>query len=254
MQVILCVLLLLNVCFPQLPSISLPLVAAGRHDDREVPSPVELTAVAVIEGPSRSADTKCAPENRITDEFYVTMHYNATIDSTSKTGKKGKMVDSTHPSRTKYPSPIMVHMSDYKDDPLLGWVKGLRGFCAGDRVLLIVPPDLAYGDAGDGGSIPGGATLALHIYIVTAHADPEDHHRANQVLNADKLYQEMDSDGDGKVTLEEMEIYLDVPNDYPNRENFIRQHFLVSDYNKDGSVSLEEFKAILENYQGIDEL
>ena len=201
-----------------------------------------------------SYETKCAVEDRINDEFYVTLHYNATIDSTSKTGQKGKMVDSTHPSKTKYPDPIMIHMSDGLTDPLLGWVKGLRGYCAGDTVLLIVPPDLAYGDAGDGGLIPGGATLALYIHIVTAHEDPELHHRANMILNADSMFREMDSDGDGKVTMEEMELYLNVPNDYPNRENFIRQQFLVSDYNKDGSVSLEEFKAILENYQGIDEL
>ena len=70
----------------------------------------------------------------------------------------------------------------------------------------------------------------------------------------EKMFKEMDSDGNGKVTIEEMEVFLDVPEDYPNRASYIRQHFELSDYNKDGFVTFEEFKTILANFQGIDEL
>ena len=210
----------------------------------------EPVEVEVYRGPSVREQTRCPPKVRVNKKDYVTLHYNATIDKSSATGKKGLLVDSTHKEHTDYPEPIMLHMGD--NDPMLGWTKGLLGLCSGDYVYLVVPPKLAYGDEGDGGDIPGGATLKLDIEIVTVHANPQMHYRYLQ--GAERMFREMDSDGDGKVTMEEMEIYLNVPEDYPNRESYIRQHFQLSDYNKDGTVSVEEFKFILASFQGIDEL
>lgn len=45
-----------------------------------------------------------------------------------------------------------------------GWDDGLVGQQVGDRVLLVVPPDLAYGDEGTG-AIPGGSTLVFVVDI-----------------------------------------------------------------------------------------
>lgn len=218
------------------------------HDNKQP----DLSGVSleVYGGPSSSEETRCPVAERIGDSHYLTLHYNATIDKSSKTGHPGRLVDSTHRAHTKFPEPIMIRMND--DDPMLAWCKAMIGLCSGDYVYLVVPPELAYGENGDGSVIPGGATLRLDVHIVAAHQDPETHYKESR--DPEKMFLEMDSDGDGRVTFEEMEIFLKVPADYPNRDSFLQQHFYLSDYNRDGAISLEEFKAILENWQGIDEL
>lgn len=45
-----------------------------------------------------------------------------------------------------------------------GWDDGLVGQRVGDRVLLVVPPELAYGEEGSG-SIPGGSTLVFVVDV-----------------------------------------------------------------------------------------
>jgi peptidylprolyl isomerase len=45
-----------------------------------------------------------------------------------------------------------------------GWDQGLVGQTVGSRVLLVVPPDLGYGEQGSG-DIPGGATLVFAVDI-----------------------------------------------------------------------------------------
>ena len=45
-----------------------------------------------------------------------------------------------------------------------GWERGLVRTCPGEQVVMIIPPDLGYGEKGAGdGVIPGGATL----YFIT---------------------------------------------------------------------------------------
>ena len=45
-----------------------------------------------------------------------------------------------------------------------GWERGLVKTCPGEKVVMIIPPELGYGDKGAGnGVIPGGATL----YFIT---------------------------------------------------------------------------------------
>ena len=46
-----------------------------------------------------------------------------------------------------------------------GWDTGLVGASVGDRVLLVIPPELGYGEQGSPGGIPGGATLVFAVDI-----------------------------------------------------------------------------------------
>lgn len=47
-----------------------------------------------------------------------------------------------------------------------GWDQGLPGLAEGGSRRLIIPPELAYGDAGSGDTIPPGATLIFDIVLV----------------------------------------------------------------------------------------
>lgn len=50
-----------------------------------------------------------------------------------------------------------------------GWVQGLVGKNVGSRVLLVIPPELGYGDEGSGDTIPGGSTLVFVVDILAAY-------------------------------------------------------------------------------------
>jgi len=49
-----------------------------------------------------------------------------------------------------------------------GWDEGMRTMKPGGKRVLIVPPDLGYGDAGAGNDIPPGATLLLEVELLAA--------------------------------------------------------------------------------------
>lgn len=49
------------------------------------------------------------------------------------------------------------------------WEEGLRGMRAGGRRILVVPPALGYGAAGQPGSVPSRATLVFDIELTKVH-------------------------------------------------------------------------------------
>ncbi len=49
-----------------------------------------------------------------------------------------------------------------------GWDQGLVGIPVGSRVIMSIPSDLAYGEAGSPPAIPGGATLFFVVDIIDA--------------------------------------------------------------------------------------
>ena len=47
-----------------------------------------------------------------------------------------------------------------------GWAQGLTGKKVGSRVLLVIPPDLGYGDKAAGSGIPANSTLVFSVDIL----------------------------------------------------------------------------------------
>ncbi len=48
-----------------------------------------------------------------------------------------------------------------------GWTEGLQLMPTGSKYIFYIPSDLAYGDQGAGGLIPGGATLIFEIELIS---------------------------------------------------------------------------------------
>jgi FKBP-type peptidyl-prolyl cis-trans isomerase len=48
-----------------------------------------------------------------------------------------------------------------------GWDKGFAGMKVGGKRKLTIPSDMAYGDSGISGAIPGGATLVFEVELVS---------------------------------------------------------------------------------------
>lgn len=46
-----------------------------------------------------------------------------------------------------------------------GWQEGLSMMKEGGKATLVIPPDIAYGDAGSGGAVPPGATLKFEVEL-----------------------------------------------------------------------------------------
>lgn len=102
------------------------------------------------------------------------LYYNITKQGDGASAEKGKTV-SVH-----YKGMLMdgtVFDSSFNrnqpiDFPLgmgqviAGWDEGIQLLNVGDQATLIIPSDLAYGERGAGGVIPGGATLKFDVELV----------------------------------------------------------------------------------------
>lgn len=81
------------------------------------------------------------------------MHYTGTLDD-------GTEFDSSIPRG----NPLTFTLGS--GQVIKGWDQGLMGMCEGEQRKLVIPPELAYGEAGAPPKIPKSATLTFHVDLV----------------------------------------------------------------------------------------
>jgi FKBP-type peptidyl-prolyl cis-trans isomerase len=88
------------------------------------------------------------------------VQYTGWLYETSAADHKGKRFDSSQDTGKPFSFPLGT------GSVIKGWDQGVLGMQVGEQRRLIIPPDLAYGDAGAGGVIPPGATLVFDVELV----------------------------------------------------------------------------------------
>ncbi|MFM8205534.1 MAG: FKBP-type peptidyl-prolyl cis-trans isomerase [Actinomycetales bacterium] len=125
---------------------NLPTVSSNSGDAPQISAPkgnppADLVAEDVIEGTGATAQV----------ESTVTVHY------TLMSWSSGQILESSWNS-----GPATFPLSQV----ILGWQQGVPGMKEGGRRLLVIPPDLAYGESG-AGSVGPNETLIFVVDLIS---------------------------------------------------------------------------------------
>lgn len=105
----------------------------------------------------RYQDVKEGPGQTLRVGQTCEVHYTGWL---FEDGKKGAKFDSSHDRGMTFKFPLGQRRV------IRGWDEGVATMKVGGRRLLLIPPDLAYGDKGAGGVIPPGATLLFEVDLI----------------------------------------------------------------------------------------
>lgn len=156
------------------------LVACGDQASDEASS----TAPAADSGVTVSADTQAAPEVEIPDgDPPQDLVVETVVEGDGEPVESGDLLLADY-TGLLWDGGEEFDSSWSRGEPaafgigvgqvISGWDQGLVGQSVGSRVLLVIPPDLGYGEEGSPGGIPGGATLVFVVDIRDTFAVGDD--------------------------------------------------------------------------------
>ncbi len=89
----------------------------------------------------------------------ITVNYTGWLYSTTAADNKGTQFDT---SAGRGPFAFLLGARQV----IAGWDQGVSGMRVGGQRRLVIPPELGYGAAGSGTTIPGNATLLFEIQVL----------------------------------------------------------------------------------------
>jgi len=90
----------------------------------------------------------------------VVVHYTGWLYEPDQTDNKGSKFDSSVDREQPFVFPLGDGMV------IKGWDEGVAGMQVGGKRVLVIPPDMGYGDRGAGGVIPPDATLLFEVELL----------------------------------------------------------------------------------------
>jgi len=144
---------------------------SGKPDSAEVPATVAEAAPAPAPAsaatPSKGTEAMPMTKTDLTPGAgaeikagqNALVHYTGWLFDSAAPENKGKQFDSSVGGE-----PFDFPLGGGRVIP--GWDQGVVGMKVGGKRRLVIPPELAYGNAGAGGVIPPGATLVFDVELV----------------------------------------------------------------------------------------
>eukprot|EP00933_Yihiella_yeosuensis_P063552 TRINITY_DN66723_c0_g1_i1.p1 TRINITY_DN66723_c0_g1~~TRINITY_DN66723_c0_g1_i1.p1 ORF type:complete len:282 (-),score=70.87 TRINITY_DN66723_c0_g1_i1:264-1109(-) len=184
--------------------------------------PSKLTAVQKLQVQVHNPK-HCDEPEKVLEGRYVQMQVSFKIHASSPTGEPGAKIfaDEEHTAET-YHIGNEIHMVSGLDE-------GVRGLCKGDSATLVIPPDLGFGEEGDGAEVPGGAILQADVQILQIFEEATEEYRRRSASEVRHLFDALDRDGDDRLSSDEA---------------IGEERLWVLDRNHDGFITRQEVLAL----------
>jgi FKBP-type peptidyl-prolyl cis-trans isomerase FkpA len=123
------------------------------------PASASTPATGTVAMPLTKTDLTPGAGAEIKSGQNALVHYTGWLYDAAAPENKGKQFDSSVGGE-----PFDFPLGGGRVIP--GWDQGVVGMKVGGKRRLVIPPELAYGNAGAGGVIPPGATLVFDVELV----------------------------------------------------------------------------------------